>query len=187
VAVRIPHRDEAELVARAREGDRAAFGRLVEHYAGSARRVARAVLGHPEDADDAAQDGFLNAWTRLGGFDPRRGSFGPWLLAIVVRAALDRRRRRRVRETEPLTEAVPGPERADREAERRLLRDRIREALDALPERRRLAVVLFDLEGYTHGEIAALLGAAEGTVRSDVHLARRALREALGDWKEDLP
>src|SRR2546422_1270029 len=93
--------DEAELATRARAGDRAAFGRLVERFAPQARRVARAVLQNPDDADDAAQDAFLSALVKLDQYDPRR-PFGPWLMRIVANAATDRRRRRAVRPTEPL-------------------------------------------------------------------------------------
>src|SRR2546429_8759204 len=93
-AARIPEQDEAGLVARIRAGDRAAFGVLAERYAGVARRVARAVLGDPDDADDAAQDALLSALVKLDQYDPRR-PFGPWLLRIVANAATDRRRRRK--------------------------------------------------------------------------------------------
>src|SRR5438445_5329020 len=64
--------DDAALVASTVAGDRAAFGVLVERYAGQARRVARAVLGDPDDADDAAQDGFLSALVKLAQYDARR-------------------------------------------------------------------------------------------------------------------
>src|SRR2546425_1149534 len=70
-APRIEHGDEAALVARARAGDRAAFGVLVERYAAPARRVARAVLDDPDDADDAAQDALLAALVKLHQYDPR--------------------------------------------------------------------------------------------------------------------
>src|SRR5207249_4250323 len=83
------------LVARTVAGGRAAFGVLVDRYAGQARRVARAVLGDPDDADDAAQDGFLSALVKLGQYDAHR-PFGPWLMRIVANAATDRRRRRNV-------------------------------------------------------------------------------------------
>src|SRR3989442_1458065 len=86
---RIPQGDEAELAARARAGDRAAFGTLVERFAAQARRVARAVLQNPDDADDAAQDAFLSALVKLDQYDPRR-PFGPWLMRIVGNAATDR-------------------------------------------------------------------------------------------------
>src|SRR5256884_1394635 len=100
-APRIEHGDEAALVARALAGDRAAFGILVERYAAPARRVARAVLADPDDADDAAQDALLAALVKLQQYDPRR-PFGPWLMRIVANAATDRRRRRSVRRAEPL-------------------------------------------------------------------------------------
>src|SRR5437870_13544987 len=95
-APRIEHGDEAALVARALAGDRAAFGVLAERYAAPARRVARAVLDDPDDADDAAQDALLAALVKLQQYDPRR-PFGPWLMRIVANAATDRRRRRTVR------------------------------------------------------------------------------------------
>jgi len=184
-AARIAQQDEADLVVRAAAGDRSAFGVLVERYAGVARRVARAVLGNPEDADDAAQDAMLSALVKLDQYDPRR-PFGPWLLRIVANAATDRRRRRTVRRVEPLDAALTaGGPRPDTTAERRALGDRLRQALAELPERRRVAVVLFDVEGYSHAEIAAVLGIPEGTVRSEVFHARRRLRALLADWKED--
>jgi RNA polymerase sigma-70 factor (ECF subfamily) len=93
---------DAELAALAQAGDREAFGELVARYAAQARRLARTILGDPDDADDAAQDGFLSALKHLGRFDPAR-PFGPWLMRIVANAAGDRRRRRRVREVQPLS------------------------------------------------------------------------------------
>ena len=180
---RIPAGDEAGLVARSLAGDRVAFGVLVERYAAQARRVARAVLEDPDDADDAAQDAFLSALVKLAQYDPRR-PFGPWLMRIVANAATDRRRRRRVRRTEPLDPGfVGGGPRPDADAERAALGERLRTALDTLTPRRRLAVVLFDVEGYGHGEIAQILGIPEGTVRSEVFHARRQLRALLQDWK----
>ena len=182
---RIGGQDEPDLVARARAGDRGAFGVLVERYAAAARRVARAVLGDPDDADDAAQDGMLSALVKLEQYDARR-PFGPWLLRIVANAATDRRRRRSVRRVEPLDAGlVAGGTRPDSTVERRALAQRLREALAELPERRRLAVVLFDVEGYSHAEIAQVLGIPEGTVRSEVFHARRRLRALLADWKEE--
>jgi RNA polymerase sigma-70 factor (ECF subfamily) len=176
--------DEAELVARARAGDRAAFGVLVERFAAQARRVARAVLQDPDDADDAAQDAFLSALVKLDQYDPRR-PFGPWLMRIVANAATDRRRRRSVRAAEPLVaELAGGGRRPDADTERRALGEQLNAALARLPERRRLAVVLFDVEGYSHAEIAGILRIPEGTVRSEVFHARRALRVQLQDWKE---
>lgn len=184
VRIEIGEDDERALIARVLAGDREAFGAIVERYAAQARRVARAVLRDPDDADDAAQDAFLSAFVRLERYDPTR-AFGPWLMRIVANAATDRRRRRAVRAAEPLPmEVVARDGRPDREAERSLLSGRLRAALEELAPRRRLTVVLFDAEGYSHAEIAEILGVPEGTVRSDVFLARRRLRELLGSWKE---
>lgn len=183
-SVRKDHMQDAELAVLAQAGDREAFGELVRRYAGQARRIARAILSDPEDADDAAQDGFLAALRHIGRFDPSR-PFGPWLLKIVSNAAADRRRRRRVRHAEPLAPnlatASDSPERA---ADLSGLGAALRAALAELPERQRTAVVLFDAEGYSHREIGEILGIPEGTVRSDVFHARRALRERLGTWEE---
>src|SRR5216117_1224428 len=185
-APRIEHGDEAALVARARAGDRAAFGVLVERYAAPARRVARAVLDDPDDADDAAQDALLAALVKLHQYDARR-PFGPWLMRIVANAATDRRRRRNVRRSEPLDPSlVGGGPRPDAVAVQSELGERLRSALQELPERRRTAVVLFDVEGYSHAEIARILGIPEGTVRSEVFHGRRRLRTLLADWKEQV-
>jgi RNA polymerase sigma-70 factor (ECF subfamily) len=182
-AMRSDRVTEAELAALAHAGDREAFGELVTRYAAQARRVARTILDDADDADDAAQDGFLAAWRHLGRFDPAR-PFGPWLLRIVANAAADRRRRRRVRQTEELSPVAPSTDTGPAaEADRRALRAAFAAALRALPERQRTAIVLFDLEGYSHAEIAGILGVPEGTVRSDVFHARRALREPLAVWQ----
>ncbi len=181
--MRIPTVSDTELARRARLGDREAFGTLVERHAPMARRLARAVLRHPEDADDAAQDAFVAAWTSLGRFDPAQ-AFPPWLARIALNTARDLARRRRVRQTEPIPIAMagsrPGPE---EDAERRVTRERLDAALADLPERQRLAVVLHDAEGYRHHEIAELLEVPEGTVRSDVFQGRRRLRAALAELR----
>lgn len=175
--------EDAELAARAGAGDREAFGTLVERYAAQARRLARSILGNADDADDAAQDGFLAALRGLERYDPTR-PFGPWLLRIVANAASDRRRRLKVRSTEPIpADAVtrePGP---DQLADRNAFRAEFAAALARLPTRQRIAVVLFDVEGYSHRDIAQVVNVSEGTVRSDVFHARRALREMLAQWK----
>jgi RNA polymerase sigma-70 factor (ECF subfamily) len=177
---------DAELAARAAGGDGDAFGELVERHAPAARRAATVVLASEADADDAAQDGFLAAWRSIGRYDGLR-PFRPWLMRIVVNAARDFRRRRTVRQTDELSPALAsgtvGPERS---AERLLLRERLNEALRGLPERQRLAVTMFDAEGFAHAEIAEVLGVPEGTVRSDVFHARRALRGALAPFYEEM-
>ncbi len=145
----------------------------------SVRRVARAVTGDDHDADDAAQDAFLSALDRIETYDRSR-PFGPWLMRIATNAAIDLLRRRAVRRADVLDDTVATAGRGpDVEAVAAEVRDHVRAALAQLPERQRVAVTLFDLEGYAHAEIAEVLGIPEGTARSDVFHGRRRLREAL--------
>jgi RNA polymerase sigma-70 factor (ECF subfamily) len=175
---------DADLAQRAARGDSDAYGELVNRHAAAARRLARTVLQNAEDADDAAQEGFLLAWRHIARYDPAR-PFAPWLMRIVMNAAADLRRKRRVRATEEIpVSAVSNAASPEEETDRTLFRSQLQAALAELPERQRIAVVLFDAEGYAHADIASLLGVPEGTVRSDVFHARRALRQALAAFKE---
>ena len=184
-SLRTPDQTDTELATAAVRGDGDAFGTLVERYGLAARRVARAVLGPGDDADDAAQDGFIAAWRAIERFDATR-PFRPWLMRIVTNAALDLVRRRKVRRAVAISETVELRQiSADRRAEDAIFRERFAVALNSLPERQRVAVVLFDVEGYGHAEIAEVLGVPEGTVRSYVFHARRALRQALGVYREE--
>ena len=168
------------LAGRAQSGDREAFGELIRRHQAAVRRACRAVTGNEHDADDAAQDAFLSALDRIETYDPTR-PFGPWLMRIATNAGIDLLRRRAVRKVELLDESLAAASQSPaRDAEQAELRQRLAAALAALPERQRVAIALFDLEGYPHAEIAEVLGIPEGTVRSDVFHARRKLRESLG-------
>ncbi len=174
---------DAALVARAREGDSEAFGTLVRRYLRPAYAVALARLGDPADAEDVCQDAFLAALERLES-SRRPEGFGGWLLTIVRNRAVDFRRRRAVRETEPLERAASAPAAQgdpEREAERSERRGELLEALRHLSELQREVVLLFDFEGWSHREIAGRLGISEGSARVHLHNGRRALRERLGD------
>ncbi len=149
------------------------------------RRLTHTILGQLEDAEDAAQDAFFSAWSALDRFDPT-AALGPWLARIAMNAARDLRRRRRIRTTEAIPHSQPATAPPpDTEAERALLRTRLKAALEELPERQRLAVVLFEVEGYSHAEVGTMLGIPEGTARSDVFHARRKLRQLLGPGHRD--
>jgi len=173
---------------RAHAGDLDAFGILVDRYAEQARRVARGILADFHEGDDAAQDAFLSALKNLGRYDPAR-PFGPWLMRIVSNAAVDRLRRRKVRTAESISPRTPSRGASPAvDTDRRAFLQALEEALVELPERQRRAVVLFDVEGYSHAEIAEILDVPQGTVRSDVFHGRRTLRRALRPWqhwKED--
>jgi RNA polymerase sigma-70 factor (ECF subfamily) len=152
---------------------------LIQRYQAAVRRLTRAVTGDAHDADDAAQDAFLSALDRIETYDSSR-PFGPWLMRIATNAAIDLVRRRAVRRADALDERAPSRTASPAtDAESAEVRGKLNTALAQLPERQRVAVTLFDVEGYSHAEIAAVLRIPEGTVRSDVFHARRALRVAL--------
>jgi RNA polymerase sigma-70 factor (ECF subfamily) len=172
--------DDVELVRRARRGDEGAFGSLVLRYQRAVYAVAFSVTGRHEDAEDAAQESFLVALERLDECrNPER--FAGWLMTIARNRSRNLVRREALRETDDVPEAAssgnPNPEQ-DTEASE--LRGRLGEALAGLPEVQRQIVLLHDLEGWKHREIAERIGLPSGTVRSHLHFARKALREALG-------
>jgi RNA polymerase sigma-70 factor (ECF subfamily) len=177
--VRIPHEERA-LAEAARGGDQNAFAGLVRLHQRRAYLVARAIVTVHEDAEDAVQDGFVRAWQSIDRFDSSQ-SFGAWINRIVANAALDITRRRKVRTTEELSDALRSPFRDPAlDAE---LNTRLREALSKLPDRARSVIVLHDIEGFTHVEIGEMLGIPGGTARSDLHHARQKLREMLKDMR----
>ena len=174
---------DSELVGRTRAGDEDAFGALVARYMRSAYAVALSVTGRHEDAQDAAQESLLVALERL---DECRSpeKFAGWLMTIVRNRARNLVRREVLRDTDPVPESTrsstPTPE---RELETLELRRSLADALESLPEIQRQIVLLHDLEGWKHREIAERLELPSGTVRSHLHFARKALRSALGALK----
>ena len=173
--------DDRELVGRARGGDGDAFGALVDRYMRAAYAVAFSVTGSHEDAEDAAQESFMVALEKLDECrSPER--FAGWLLTIVRNRSRNLVRRESLRDTDQ----VPASARSrvltpERETERSELRGQLAEALEALPQTQREIVLLHDLEGWKHREIAERLEIPAGTVRSHLHFARKALRDALAE------
>jgi RNA polymerase sigma-70 factor, ECF subfamily len=173
---------DARLVRRARDGDGEAFESLVRRYLKVAYAVALSELADRGDAEDAVQDSFITALERLDECrDP--AAFGAWLRRIVRNRARSVGRRERVRDTESLESAwsAASAQSPVRDLERSETRRRLESALATLPDVQRRVVLMHDLEGYRHREIAVELDIPEGTVRSHLFFARRALREQLGD------
>ncbi len=181
-----PQTEEPFLVERVRRGDREAFGQLVERYADQAFAVAYGFLQHVEDSEDLVQDAFLRALERIGSLS-RGSAFGPWFYRLLVNAALNRRKYLARRRTDSLPVEAAGRESPGADAERAELRRRLRQALATLPAELETVVILHDLEGFTHPEIAALLRIPEGTSRSHLSRARRLLRERLGEYEAEAP
>ncbi len=174
---------ERTLVVKAQSGDADSFAALVRLHQRRAYAIARAIVLTHEDAEDAVQEGFLHAYKALDRFLPDQ-PFGAWLYRIMANASLDLVRRRKVRDADELPDSVPVPFRDPGESDE--LRRRLTQALTTLSERQRSVIVLHDVQGFTHGEIGAMLGIPEGTARSDLHHARAALRKILKDVRSDL-
>jgi RNA polymerase sigma-70 factor (ECF subfamily) len=180
---------DRELVEEWRKGQSEAFATLVRRHQRRVFGLLLRMLGSREEAEDAAQDTFLNLH-RHGHRFRSESRFSTFVYRVAVNAALNRRRslgRRRAHtdafsEAQSLGHLAPTTE-AD--PERALagdqLRARIGRELMALPEGLRAPVVLFDVEGLSYGEIAEVLQVAEGTVKSRIHRARQALRARLAD------
>ena len=154
----------------------------MRRYQRPAYAVALSVVGKHEDAEDAAQEGFLVALERLEECrNPDR--FGGWLLTIVRNRSKNLIRRESLRETDEVPpgarSSMPTPDRVTEAAE---LRGLLEEAMQELSEVQREIVMLHDLEGWKHREIAERLDLPPGTVRSHLHFARKALREALRNF-----
>lgn len=165
-----------DLVRRAREGDRAAFEGIYRLHAGRVYALCLRLAGEAIQAEELVQDTFIRAWRRLRGF---RGeaSVGAWLHRIAVNEFYQHRRGERRRHARVLPLDEP-PEAAGRGHDPAARMD-LEAALARLPDGAREVFVLFDIEGYSHAEIAGLVGIAPGTSKAHLHRARRLLRGML--------
>jgi RNA polymerase sigma factor (sigma-70 family) len=186
----LPDEEERRWVERAREGDAAAFDRLVERHWRKIASVVSRFLSDPNDVEDAVQETFVRAFQGLRGF---RGeaSARTWLLRIAVNVCRNRHAeawRRRVSLTEDDAALPHFAADARALAEAAILRtDReraLRSALRELPEKLRLPILLHFIEELSGAEVAQVLGWNESTVWSRIYAGCRALRRKLGpDWE----
>ena len=166
-------------------GDRLAGRALYDAHVARVHRTTYRLTGDEMLAQECTQEAFIRAFARLDRF---RGdaAIGTWLTRIAVTVSLNAIRRRKRRdgrelgldEAATMHAAEPGGLEPD-------LRERVVQAIDALPEIYRTIVVLHDVEGYTHAEIASQLGVPEGTCKTRLFVARRRLREMLADYVKE--
>jgi len=172
------------LLARIAQGDREAFGRFYDAFAGLALGLIRRILRDPAASEEVLQEVFWQIWQETARYDPQRGSPEAWLIMRAKTRAIDRLRAMRRREktfVAPMDEAVAGAADYPTEnpadmAERRGL---VRSALDGLPEPQRRVVELAFFEGLTQSEIASRLGEPLGTVKTRARLALERLRSLM--------
>jgi len=178
---------EAEAIQRAQKGDSAAFERLYRLHSGRVFSLCVRMLKNPAEAEDLTQETFLTVFRKIGTF---RGesAFSTWLHHVAANLVLMRIRKKVVAQTS-LEEMTEGREENDT---RRLelsapdlhlngLVDRLtlQRAIDQLPPGFKAEVVLYDIQGYEHREIADMLGSSTGSSKSQLHKTRRRLRELL--------
>ncbi|MCR4403743.1 MAG: sigma-70 family RNA polymerase sigma factor [Candidatus Acetothermia bacterium] len=177
--------DEPErgLIARIADGDREAWGRLFQCYAGQIYRYALTMVREQALAEEVVQETMLAIWRGAKVF---RGEGRPstWILGIARHKALDKLRQEqqsaqaRAEEAEPKGEIEP-----EREAARQLLGEQVRAALEKLPAEQRETVVLAFYHGLSYQEIARLVGCPEGTVKSRMFYAKERLRALLEEGR----
>ena len=167
-----------------RRGKAAAFEVVYERHASAAFSLAYRIVGTRNGAEDVSQEAFLNIWRSGARYDRARGSVRTWVLGIVHHRAIDQLRRSSVHDKrrasdEGLEERLESRERTDNEVARREEAATIRSAMDALPAEQSHVIELAYFGGFTHTEIAEILGAPVGTVKGRMRLGMEKLANRL--------
>jgi RNA polymerase sigma-70 factor (ECF subfamily) len=174
---------DQSLVEQTRAGDDTAFEMLMQRHKRPVLNFVYRMLGDAGEAEDVAQEVFVNAHRRIGDYRPR-AKFSTWLFAMARNAAIDRLRYRQRHPTEALSNVgvaslARGP---SAEAAAREIGQHIAAAVAALPEDQRTAIVLAEYHGLSHAEIAGIMHCSEKSVESRLYRARQALRTRLLRW-----
>jgi RNA polymerase sigma-70 factor (ECF subfamily) len=171
---------DQDLISLVRERDAHAFATLYDRHARAAYSLAYRMMGERQAAEDLVQDAFLKLWRGASSYRPERGNVRSWLLAIVHNQAIDQIRssasRRRTQEKVEASAPRFQPSEAFAESWRNAQRDQVREALSTLPEEQLKTLELAYFSGYTHLEIAELLGLPLGTVKGRMRLGLKKIR-----------
>jgi len=180
---------DEDLMARVQAGDVRAFEVIFDRHAAAAFSLAYRMCGRRAMAEDVVQEAFLSLWRSGAQYDPGRGSVRAWVLSAVRNRAVDAFRRESVRDRrsvsdDALADRVPDGMRTDVEAERRDDARRVREALQGLPGEQRQVIELAYFGGFTHSQIAELLGLPPGTVKGRMRLGLGKLRATFGGSAE---
>jgi RNA polymerase sigma-70 factor (ECF subfamily) len=177
---------DEDLMAMVRGGEVRAFDVIFDRHAGAAYSLAYRMCGRQAMAEDVVQEAFVSLWRSGARYDRARGSVRSWVLSVVHNRAIDAFRKeaansaRDVRD-EGLAERLEDDVRTDREAERRDDARQVRTALDELPTEQRQVIELAYFGGFTHTEIADMLGLPAGTVKGRMRLGLSKLRVSLAE------
>lgn len=181
----LAHLSDEALVALAARSDDAALAELYDRFGRIAYGLALRIVRDASLAEDAVQDAFLAVWRSAPRFAAERAKASTWILTLVHRRAVDVVRREERRRAEPLEDGTEGAHTgpaslgADDEVWLRLERDRVRGALETLPDQQREAIELAYFGGFTQSELADRLGLPLGTIKSRMFAGLSRLREVL--------
>lgn len=176
---------QPELIARVLAGDRVAARELYDAHAPRVYRLAYRLTGDAELARESTQDVFVRAFQRLASF---RGdaALGTWLHRITVTVVLSAREKQKRQDSREVSlDDWNGNNAVSNGNVDPILRERLHRAINELPDAYRVTLIMHDMEGYKHHEIAEILGVAEGTCKSRLSLARARLRAMLQDLAEE--
>ena len=182
-------RTESILVADLCDGDMTALAILVDRHKDLVYRVAMQITKNSDDASDVLQDAFLKVYDSINAFR-QESAFETWLYRIVVNLSIDavKKRKRQQESMASLSEVSDVHQSRDaqqdptRQAERNELQEWVTQAVNSLSIKHRSVVILHELEGLSHPQIAEILDCSEGTVRSRLHYARKRLRVLLAPY-----
>ncbi|HZL54475.1 MAG TPA: sigma-70 family RNA polymerase sigma factor [Solirubrobacteraceae bacterium] len=177
---------DEDLMARVYEGDTRAFGVVFDRHSSVAFSLAYRMCGRRALAEEVVQEAFLSLWRSGARYDRGRGSVRSWVLAVVHHRAIDLIRHESVRagrdvHDDGVAATLPALERTELEVERRSDAHLVRGALEELPSEQRQVIELAYFGGFSHSEIAGMLGIPSGTVKGRMRLGMGKLRLALGD------
>ena len=172
---------DEDLISLAATSDAGAFAALYDRHARAAYSLAYRMMGEKQAAEDIAQDAFLKVWRSAESYRAERGSVRTWILSIVHNRAIDQLRsmasRRRMQDKVEASVPRSQPSEAFSEIWRNSQREQVREALGALPPEQLKILELAYFSGYTHVEIAELLGLPLGTIKGRMRLGLKKMRE----------
>lgn len=177
-ATQNPEVNDAALVLAVRSGNQDAMALLYDRYSSVVYAVALRVVGDTAGAEDVLQEIFMQLWRNPGAFDSSRGNLAPWLAVIARNRAVDMLRKRRPQtELEETTLSV-SPDLAA-ETDRSRVAEKVRGALQQMPNQQRSALEMAYFEGYSHSEIAAKTGEPLGTIKTRIRNGLMQLRKAV--------
>lgn len=175
--------EDAALVARVANGDRDAYGVLVRRHLPRVLAVTRRMLGSEALAEEAAQEALLRLWTHAGSYDPAKARLTTWLTRITANLSLDRLRKRD-EEAWPENFDVALPARQEQALMQGQVAQKVNAALQTLPERQRLALILCHYEELSMAEAAGVMDTTPEAIESLLSRARRSLRQQLEpEWR----